>query len=357
MKTDILGRIENLTEIFRPDTFSNILCTAVIEHFVRQDAVKVIEDCYAILRPGGALVIEAPDMQKVLNAYPSQLSLDEAIRTIYGDPDMCNDEKYGRTWMHHWGWTGTGLADEMKKAGFEIKSIVDGWTHHKTWRDFRIEAVKPVKNNWLSSHARIITSQHGEDGIIAKIFETVGTTNKFCVEFGAWDGKYNSNTWNLIHNHGWRAVHIEQEPSRVAAMIYVHGERPVRRIQAKVSTQSPNTLDEILAHSDIPGEFDFLSIDVDGTDYQIWQSLKNYSPRVVCIECCADFREGQMYIHGQDDKHIGSSLAAICALAESKGYKLVATLAVNAFFVRRELFPVFGTGEPVLSNYPLWRNQ
>ena len=30
-------------------------------------------------------------------------------------------------------------------------------------------------------------SQNGEDGIIAAIFDMIGTTTKTCCEFGAWD--------------------------------------------------------------------------------------------------------------------------------------------------------------------------
>ena len=46
-----------------------------------------------------------------------------------------------------------------------------------------------------------------------------------------------------------------------------------------------NSLPEILSKHNIRKDFDFLSIDVDGTDYYIWESLeKKYNPKVVCIE-------------------------------------------------------------------------
>ncbi|CAN0123266.1 unnamed protein product [Heterosigma akashiwo] len=38
------------------------------------------------------------------------------------------------------------------------------------------------------------------------------TMNKWCVEFGAWDGKHLSNTWSLINEHGWSSVQIEGDP-------------------------------------------------------------------------------------------------------------------------------------------------
>jgi hypothetical protein len=52
-----------------------------------------------------------------------------------------------------------------------------------------------------------VTSQSGEDGVIARIFELIGTTNKVCIEFGAAEGRaLKGNTWSLISKHGWRGI-------------------------------------------------------------------------------------------------------------------------------------------------------
>ena len=40
-------------------------------------------------------------------------------------------------------------------------------------------------------------TQNGEEGIINAIFEKIGFTNKICVDLGAWDGKWLSNTYFL----------------------------------------------------------------------------------------------------------------------------------------------------------------
>ena len=66
--------------------------------------------------------------------------------------------------------------------------------------------------NPLAQYKRTVTSYQGEDGIIEHVFEVIGTTSKWCVEFGAVDGKSGSNTWNLIKNKGWSAVLIEANP-------------------------------------------------------------------------------------------------------------------------------------------------
>ncbi|MGP1283786.1 MAG: hypothetical protein ACTS1X_12490 [Parasphingopyxis sp.] len=41
---------------------------------------------------------------------------------------------------------------------------------------------------WIRGLRRNIYSQGGEDQIIAELFEIMGIENRWCVEFGAWDG-------------------------------------------------------------------------------------------------------------------------------------------------------------------------
>src|SRR2546423_609229 len=64
-------------------------------------------------------------------------------------------------------------------------------------------------STWLWKHRGNVTSQCGEDGIIAKIFEVIGRHGKVCVEFGAWDGVRYSNTFALIKQKGWAGYLIE----------------------------------------------------------------------------------------------------------------------------------------------------
>ena len=72
----------------------------------------------------------------------------------------------------------------------------------------------PTKNQWLLDHAANVHSQAGEDGVLAKVLEIIGASTKWCVEFGAWDGKYLSNTYNLIESQGFSAVMIEGSEKR-----------------------------------------------------------------------------------------------------------------------------------------------
>lgn len=60
----------------------------------------------------------------------------------------------------------------------------------------------------LTRHAGNLTSQTGEDGIIAGILERIGTRNRWCFEVGAADGQRLSNTWALFRD-GWQCVFCE----------------------------------------------------------------------------------------------------------------------------------------------------
>ena len=46
-----------------------------------------------------------------------------------------------------------------------------------------------------------IYSQNGEDGILEEVLKKLDLKkNGWCCEFGAWDGKHGSNTFNLVKN-------------------------------------------------------------------------------------------------------------------------------------------------------------
>jgi hypothetical protein len=62
---------------------------------------------------------------------------------------------------------------------------------------------------WLLDFKSDTYSQTGEDGIIKKILEIIPQNDKWCVDFGAWDGLYLSNTRNLIETKGYSAILIE----------------------------------------------------------------------------------------------------------------------------------------------------
>ena len=202
--------------------------------------------------------------------------------------------------------------------------------------------VKP-ESTYLQVVRRNVASQAGEDGLIERIFSIIGAANRCCVELGAWDGRHLSNSWNLIANRGWRAVLIEGDEARFPDLLATHdGNERVTALNRLVGLRPPDDLDSILDGTGLPEDFDLLSIDVDGIDWHIWDSVRRYRPRLVVIEFNPSIPNDVYFVQDADPaKHHGSSLRAMVALGKEKGYELVATTEINALFVAAELFPAF----------------
>ena len=64
-------------------------------------------------------------------------------------------------------------------------------------------------STWLLEYGRDVFSQSGEDGIIERILEVIPHNDKWCVEFGAWDGLFVTNT-----RHAHRVQRLLGSPDR-----------------------------------------------------------------------------------------------------------------------------------------------
>ncbi len=195
---------------------------------------------------------------------------------------------------------------------------------------------------WLLDHRANITSQIGQDGILGKIFDLVGEGQKFCVEFGAWDGRYLSNTWNLIANKDWGGILIEGDAAKFRGLLATHPYSRVKPLNCFVHWHGEHALDEILRRNDAPAQIDLMSIDVDGNDWHIWKSLANYRPRVVLIEFNPTVPNDVFFVQDADRRlNHGNSLLAMVELGKQKGYSLVCANCWDAFFVIDELYQAF----------------
>lgn len=172
--------------------------------------------------------------------------------------------------------------------------------------------------------------------LLDRLPEPVG----WCVEFGAWDGKHLSNTYPFIKDYGWHAVLIESDPNQFRKLVRTwQGTSKVTAVNQMVGWSAEDSLDTILARTAIPAEFDFLSIDIDGNDYHVWEAVVAYRPRIVLIEFNQTIPNSVDFVQPADPAvNQGSSLRAIARLGKEKGYQLVATTAFNAFLVAERYF-------------------
>lgn len=184
--------------------------------------------------------------------------------------------------------------------------------------------------NKFAAFAKNNFSQFGEDGIVEKLLQHIPDKNKWCVEFGAWDGVYLSNAFNLIKNEGYRSVLIEANSEKFEELKKNLKEFDAVLVNEFVTFDGENTLDKILSRTEIPHDFDFLSIDIDGNDYHILESLSLYKPKIICIEYNLLIPNEVIYIQPKDfNIQRGASALAILNLAKSKGYSLAAVTTSN----------------------------
>jgi len=194
-----------------------------------------------------------------------------------------------------------------------------------------------------------VTSQNGEDGVIAELLRRVGATSRHFVEFGAehWEG----NCQFLADVLEWRGLYMTGNPDFAWYLERKYRGNPgVTVLEAMVT---PENLDGLLRQAEGPWEPDVFSIDVDGNDFWIWDSLSACHPRIVIVEYNSHLDPTACLVQPLSDSYVeegshtdwgGASAGALRLLGRHLGYTLVHTdlHGVNAFFVRDDLVPLLG---------------
>jgi hypothetical protein len=187
-------------------------------------------------------------------------------------------------------------------------------------------------------------SQSGEDGVILEIARRLnildsGRGDFTVIEFGAWDGKHLSNTFSLVESYACRALYIEADIKRFQDLITTAEHFPsITPLNARVEADpnASNSLDNILDRLGYSNDPAILSIDIDSSDLDIWESLKRHKPKIIVIEINSSIPPG---IYLRQGHHVnGNSFSATLAVGKAKGYSLVAHTG-NMIFVRDDLVP------------------
>lgn len=183
----------------------------------------------------------------------------------------------------------------------------------------------------LSKYEKKVYSEHGEDGVLEKIFDLIGTKSKFYVEFGVQDGK-ECNTRYFREHHGFHGLMMDSGY-----------DKPEINFHKEIITAE--NINELLKKYKVPHEFDVLSIDIDSNDFYVWQAL-TFNPRVVVIEYNPNHSptEDKVVVYDASrfwdgTSYFGASILAFFKLGQLKGYSLVYAErgACNLFFIRDDI--------------------
>lgn len=227
---------------------------------------------------------------------------------------------------------------------------------------------RKIVNKWVLPDSQLAYAQSGEDLILAHLFYKMGIPNPTYLDIGANHPAYISNTY-YFYLRGSRGVCVEPNPrlaakiktvrpgdtilqagvgldERTAADFYVFppkydglstfsreeadywantGMKTVGKINYEKVIQVPLiTINSIMAnHFTRPP--DFMSLDVEGLDLAILQSLdfQNYAPGLIIVETL---------LYDKEQKE--SKNQAIIDFVLSKGYQVYADTHVNTIFAK-----------------------
>lgn len=183
----------------------------------------------------------------------------------------------------------------------------------------------------LSTHEKSLYSAHGEDGLIARIFELLEPQSRYCVEIGAGDGITKSNTY-LLRLQDWHCSLFDRTNELTEFKLYKE-------------FINANNINEIFQKYLIPQQIDLLCID-NFNEFYIWHALDpKYQPRVVIIKYNASLLlEDKVakycpFYCGDGTNYFGASIKALYHLGRKKGYSLIyaESIGMNLFFIRDDV--------------------
>lgn len=192
-----------------------------------------------------------------------------------------------------------------------------------------------------------IFSQFQDDGIIQFLIRQLRSIKHVFVEFGV-ENYLESNTRFLLQNNNWTGLIMDGNKKNIE-MIKTHHfywKHDLTAVHSFVTAENINNLLE--SHLSTP-EVGLLHIDIDGNDYWIWKAIESIDPQIVIVEynsvfgseraiTIPYFQDFQRTKYHYTNLYAGSSLLALCDLADLKGYYFVGSNSAgnNAYFVKKE---------------------
>jgi SAM-dependent methyltransferase len=144
-RPDVLCDLRALTP-FEENTVDEILSVHVVEHFWRWEVVGILKEWARVLKPGGLMVLECPNLKSACEAFLANPEVhagpgQEGQRTMwvfYGDPAWRDP-----LMVHRWGYTPRSLGRIMHEAGLVNLRQEPAQFKLREPRDMRVVGEKP----------------------------------------------------------------------------------------------------------------------------------------------------------------------------------------------------------------------
>lgn len=268
-------------------------------------------------------------MQKIKQAGRRLLGLDEDRASLWGGLHLLNSDNDA---LRH--------AMQSLRGDLDVVRILAG-------RDFAMKlAAKGVLPSLQAAEFKVF-SQYGDDGIIQYLTRYLEVEPTTFIEFGVGDYR-ECNTRFLLVNNNWRGLIMDGNSASVAEIM----KDPVcvfHDLTVACEFITRENINELFEKHGFTGSIGLLSVDIDGNDYWVWEAIHVVSPVIVVCEYNSVFGADRAITVPYDASFVrrvahpsnlyyGTSLGALCHLAQRKGYAFVGcnSNGNNAYFVRRD---------------------
>jgi predicted SAM-dependent methyltransferase len=105
-----------------------ILAEHLFEHLPFKDEEQLFKECYRVLKPGGVLIVETPDMEWLCTAF---LQANDEFTSFYQAGAMDHYFGHGKSYEHRWGMITTHFfgnqngEGQFHKNGYTKQKFID----------------------------------------------------------------------------------------------------------------------------------------------------------------------------------------------------------------------------------------
>jgi hypothetical protein len=205
--------------------------------------------------------------------------------------------------------------------------------------------ISTKKFNSLQDSEFKIFSQWGDDGIIQYLIKNIEIREKKFIEFGV-ENYRESNTRFLLMNNNWEGLVLDSSKQNIE-QIQKSNFYWKYDLSAQQCFITKKNINQVIRTNNFHGNIGILSIDIDGNDYYIWDTINCVNADIVIIEYNSLFECARpITIPYQEDffrttahhsnLYYGASLQSLCDLGQNKGYSFVGSNSAgnNAYFVK-----------------------
>ena len=111
---DFVANLADELPMFADDTFDEIVCHHVLEHMTYGQATLALRAMYRVLKPGGSLDVETPDMQRIAEGWVNKTYTESDLQQWIHGEDLGGDFD-----GHRYSWSADSLAKLLRQEGFK----------------------------------------------------------------------------------------------------------------------------------------------------------------------------------------------------------------------------------------------